>query len=89
MWWHIFFLEDTDDVPYTVIGRPTVPVAGGDRYLGQELDFTLAYQITPRSDILFGYSHFFTGDWYRTNPVAANGFQGDADFFYTQFSVRF
>lgn len=89
LWWHVFFLEDTNDVPYTVIGRPTVPVAGGDRYLGQELDFTLAYQITPRSDILFGYSHFFTGDWYRTNPVAATGFQGDADFFYTQFSVRF
>jgi hypothetical protein len=89
LWWHSFFLADTDDVPYAVNGRPVVTTPGGDRYLGQEIDLLVTYQITPRSDILFGYSHFFTGDWYSTNPVARNGFQGDADFFYTQFSVRF
>ncbi len=89
MWWHIFFLADTNDVPYNVNGRPFVNTAGGDRYLGQELDFLFTYNITPRSDIVFGYSHFFTGDWYRTNPIARNGYTGDADFFYTQFTLRF
>lgn len=89
MWWHIFFLQDTNDVVYNVNGRPFVTTPGGDRYLGQELDFLFTYNITPRSDIVFGYSHFFTGDWYRTNPQARLGYTGDADFFYTQFSVRF
>lgn len=89
LWHHVFFLEDTDDVIYGVTGRPLVSTAGGDRYLGQELDLLFTYQITPRSDIAFGYSHFFTGTWYRTNPDASTGFTGDADFFYTQFTARF
>jgi hypothetical protein len=87
LWWHIFFLEDGNDVPYNVNGRPFVTTPGGDRYLGQELDVLFTYAITPRAELLFGYSHFFTGDWYRTNPDAP--FSGDAEFFYTQFSQKF
>ncbi|HTN77843.1 MAG TPA: alginate export family protein, partial [Pirellulaceae bacterium] len=88
-WWHLFYLQDQNDVPYHVGGRPVVTTAGGNPYLGQELDLLLTYQITPRSDIVLGYSHFFTSDWYRTNPQARTGYTGDADFFYGQFTVRF
>ncbi len=87
LWWHIFFLQDGNDVPYNVNGRPFVTTPGGDRYLGQEIDLLFTYAITPRAELLFGYSHFFAGDWYRTNPAAP--FAGDADFFYTQFSQKF
>jgi hypothetical protein len=87
LWWHIFFLENSNDVPYNVNGRPFVLTPGGDPYLGQEIDLLFTYNVTPRAEILIGYSHFFTGDWYRTNPAAP--FAGDADFLYTQFSQKF
>jgi hypothetical protein len=53
--------------------------------------------ITPRTDALFGYFHFFS-DNYFDSPViqggpagtALNGANGDdADFFYTQWTVNF
>lgn len=88
-WLHVFYLQRADDVPYTVVNTPIVPVAGGSEHLGQELDMILSVKISDRSDILFGYSHFFSGDWYRTNPVQSTRFSDDADFFYTQCSVRF
>ncbi|MHC4401588.1 MAG: alginate export family protein [Planctomycetota bacterium] len=87
-WWHVLFLENGLDVPYTVGMTPTVPVPGGSEYLGQEVDLTAAWTITPRMHLLLGYSHFFTGDFYRTNP-SPGLFTGDADFFYAQFGVRF
>ncbi len=57
----------------------------------------LTYKFKPRADVQFGYSHFFTGDYFRS-PVIQNGPAGlatngpngrDADFFYTQLSVQF
>ena len=88
LWWHIFHLQNRNDVPYNVNLTPFVPVAGGSSYLGQELDLTLAYKITPRANVLLGYSHFFTGDWYRTNPTPPPSSQ-DADFYYVQFIQNF
>ncbi|QGJ70287.1 Alginate export [Planctomycetales bacterium 10988] len=88
-WYHLFYLQDGDDVAYNIVGRPISPVAGGSQYLGQELDLIAQYTFGPRSNIIFGYSHFFTGDWYETNPVASTGFTGDADFFYTQYTLQF
>jgi len=87
-WWHVFWLADSDDVPYNVNGRPFTTTPGGDSYLGQELDFLARIKLTPRMALLLGYSHFFTGDWYRTNPTAGL-FTGDADFYYTQLHVNF
>jgi hypothetical protein len=89
LWWHCFFLQDDDDVPYTVTMLPVVETAGGDPYLGQEVDLFANWNVTPYFAVACGYSHFFTGDWYRTNPVARNGFTGDADFVYTQATLRF
>ncbi len=87
-WWHTFWLQRGDDVPYTVVMTPYVATPGGSKELGQEIDLVAKYKITPRSDILFGYSHFFSGDWFSTNPSPA-AFDGDADFYYTQFAMKF
>ena len=51
--------------------------------------------ITPRSNILFGYSYFWAGDYYDT-PGLTTRFgapltkdTADAHFFYTQYTVNF
>ncbi len=90
-WFHIFQLQDNDDIPYNVAMGPSpaglTPVAGQNDNLGTEMDFTVSYNMTPHTNLFVGYSHFETGKFYRTNPTAP--FTGDADFFYTQWLVRF
>lgn len=88
LWMHLFWLQDGDDVPYNVVMGPEVPTAGGDQELGQEIDLVAIWNFHDRMNILFGYSHFFAGDFYATNTSPAP-FDGDADFFYTQFTVNF
>ena len=88
LWWHVFHLQNGNDVPYNVNGRPFVATPGGSRYLGQELDLLLIWNQTARASWLFGYSHFFAGDWYRTNPSPLP-FDGDADFVYVQWQLNF
>jgi len=63
------------------------PVPAGDyqntasRDLGDELDLIAKYGIGPRSNILFGWSHFWRG-----NKITA---PHDADFFYSQWTLNF
>lgn len=90
LWYHYFQLSDVNDVPYNVnMTRYAGLGAGtsGDRDLGQELDIVATFLLTERLNVLFGYSHFFTGDYYDT--TAGVGTNSDADFFYTQFHVNF
>jgi Alginate export len=86
-WWHIFHLQNGGDVPYNANMTPFVATPGGSRYLGQELDLMASLDVSPRMNLVMGYSHFFAGDWYSTNPDAP--FAGDADFVYTQFILEF
>ncbi len=86
-WHHVFFLENGGDVPYNINLSPFVTTAGGNKYLGQELDLLCTWQFHPRQDLVFGYSHFWHGSYYDTNPAVP--FRGDADFFYTQYSINF
>jgi len=79
-WYHYFQLQNTNDVPYSVTMTPFAAGTGDD--LGQELDIVATVPFTPRMSVLFGYSHFYTGDFYAPGT-------GDADFFYTQFHVNF
>jgi hypothetical protein len=65
--------------------NPGVPA--GNAHLGSELDFTAAYRLNPRTDVLLGYSHFFTGAYYRTTPGVPTS--EDADFVYTQLQINF
>ncbi len=86
--WHIFHRQHPRDVPYGVDMRPLVALPGGSGDYGQELDIVLQWTIRPRAELQFGYSRFFAGEFFRTNPTPAP-YQDDADFFYTQFSLRF
>lgn len=92
-WWHVFWLQRGDDIPYNVlmgpspaIGTPIVP--GGSRYLGQELDLLAAWALHPRMELQLGYSYFWSGEWFDTNPTPGL-FRGDAHFLYTQYQFNF
>lgn len=91
LWYHLFYRQTDDDVPYTLTNNPYPgTTAAGSRYLGQEIDLMAKYRLTPRSDIVFGYSHFFTGTYFQDqNALNPGVFDGDADFFWTQYTVRF
>jgi alginate export protein len=88
LWYYYFFLENQNDVPYTVTMAPyNSGVAPASADLGHEIDLTATWKFTPRTAILFGYSHFFSGDYYKQTPGLT--YRGDADFLYTQFTVNF
>lgn len=91
-WYHCLFLANDAQGPYNVNNTPFNPGGTvGDRFLGQELDLLGTYKINSRSDLVLGYSHFFTGTYYDTS-LRADGsslFNGDADFFYTQWHYNF
>ena len=86
-WWHIFWLQNGNDVPYSVVMTPYVATPGGSQYLGQELDLLANWQFNPRMSILFGYSYFWAGSFYSTNPDAL--YADDANFTYVQFTFNF
>ena len=67
---------------------PAGVVPGGDQYLGQEIDLMVQWKFAKRQALVFGYSHYFTGDWYSTNPTPGL-FDDDADFVWTQYHFNF
>ena len=87
-WYYYLFLENRNDTPYNVNMTPFNPgAAPASADLGHEIDLLATFALTPRMDIVFGYSHFFAGDYYRqTSPVP---YRGDADFIYTHFQWNF
>jgi hypothetical protein len=88
-WYYYFWLQTDNDVPYNVDMTPFAGLAGGQagsRDLGHEIDLTATYAFTPRLNALIGYSHFFSGKFYRTSPVP---YDGDANFLYTQVTLDF
>jgi hypothetical protein len=89
-WWHIFHLEESRDSLYNAAGGAirTDPTGASGTDVGQELDITVQVQLNLHTDILFGYSHFFAGDYISDSATGAQ-VGDDADFFYTQFSFKF
>ncbi len=91
-WYHYLFLSNGNQGPYNVTGASFNPGGTvGSRDLGHEIDLLGTYKIGKRSDLVLGYSHFFSGGYYA-NSLTAGGkalFRGDADFFYTQWQVNF
>ncbi len=88
-WYYYFWLQTGKDVPYDVDMAPFAGLSGGQagsRDLGHEIDLTANYGFSARLSALIGYSHFFSGRFYRTSPVP---YDGDADFFYTQVTLNF
>jgi hypothetical protein len=101
-WYHIFNLESDRDALYNAAGNPIYqdPTGGSGGQIGQELDLAVTWSATPRISVLFGYSHFWVGDYFDSTVIqtastpaggiASNGANGqDADFYYTQFQMRF
>jgi hypothetical protein len=91
-WYHYMALANGNQGPYNVNLTPFNPGGTvGSKGLGQELDLLGTYKLNLRSDLVLGYSHFFTGDYYRLSQNALGNplFDGDADFFYTQWHYNF
>jgi hypothetical protein len=80
--WYYYF-QSNSGAPVPSIGG--TPPQNASKDLGQELDAVVTYTITPRSSILFGYSHFWRGNKIANGAPATN----DADFFYTQWHLNF
>jgi hypothetical protein len=88
MWYHYLFLENKNDTPYSVAMTPfNAGNAPGSADLGHEIDMVATYAVSPRQQLLFGYSHFFSGDYYDTTPGVP--FSGDASFIYSQWTVNY
>lgn len=86
LWYHYFFLDQAT-TPYSVVMTPyNAGNAAVSKDLGHEIDLLWTININPRHNVQVGYSHFNSGEYYNTPGVA---FSGDADFFYTQYQVRF
>ena len=86
VWYHYFFLDQAT-TPYSVVMTPyNAGNAAVSKDLGHEIDLLWTIAINPRHNLIIGYSHFNSGDYYNTPGVA---FSGDADFFYSQYQVRF
>ncbi len=91
-WYHYFALANGNQGPYNVTLSPFLPGGTvGSKDLGHEIDLLGTYKVNRRSDLVLGYSHFFSGDFYRLSENAAGNpiFNGDADFFYTQWHYNF
>jgi hypothetical protein len=91
-WYHYFALSNGNQGPYNVGGNAFNPGGTvGSKDLGHEIDLLGTYKVNSRSDLVLGYSHFFAGKFYdtSTNAVGAPLFNGDADFFYTQWHYNF
>ena len=87
-WYYYLFLENRNDTPYSVAMTPFNPAnAPASADLGHEIDAIVTYTINPRTSILFGYSHFFTGRYYKLTPGLP--FRRDTDFLYTQLTFNF
>jgi hypothetical protein len=78
-WYWNFMDNQAEDIVPSIGGTPVQSTTSSD--LGDELDLIAKYAINPRSNVLFGYSHFWRG-----NKILA---PEDADFFYTQWELNF
>jgi hypothetical protein len=79
MWYWYFMANSGTDVVPSIGGTPIESLSR--THFGDELDLLAKYAISPRSSVLFGYSHFWRGD-----KILA---PKDADFFYTQWEMNF
>jgi hypothetical protein len=83
----VFRLQQARDALYDASGtaiRQDLTGAAG-RNVGEELDVTLKWTLTPRANVLFGYSHLWPGAFLFDTPGGAGG----RDFYYTQFTATF
>jgi len=83
----VFKLQQERDALYNAGGAPILsdPTGASGSDVGQELDLMVKFLVSPRADLLFGYSHLFSGDF----VINTLGGRGGEDFYYGQCSVKF
>ena len=87
-WYYYLMLDTRADTPYTVVMTPVNPGnAPASRELGHEIDLLATITLNERMELLVGYSHFFSGAYYRSTPGLP--YRGDADFLYVQYQWNF
>lgn len=84
--WYTFWNDSKRDAIYNAGGAPTRRgrVSGTGHDVGNELDLTVKYALDVHSSFLFGYSHFWAG-----NFIEATGPSRDADLIYFQYQFNF
>ena len=81
-WYYHLMANQAGDIVPSIGGTPAQSTTSKD--WGDELDVLVKYAISPRSNIWFGWSHFWPG-----NKITPPGGARDADFFYTQWELNF
>ncbi|HEY8666865.1 MAG TPA: alginate export family protein [Tepidisphaeraceae bacterium] len=82
---HVFWRENTDDAMYNLSGAVVRADNGTDAaYVGNELDFSLNWQIGEHLTGYIGWAHFFTGDF-----IQNTGASEDVDFLYVSATFTF
>lgn len=81
-YYHLMANQDSDIVP-SIGGTPAQSTTSKD--WGDELDIIVKYNLDPRSNLLFGYSHFWAGNKITSASPTAT----DAEFIYTQWELNF
>ncbi|UCF34979.1 MAG: alginate export family protein [Phycisphaerales bacterium] len=83
---HSFWLTEDKDALYSAAGRPVRrdPTGTSGSEVGHELDLTILWNVDVHSKVLFGYSHFWDGDF-----ISNTGKSEDPDLFYVQFQYKF
>lgn len=83
---HAFWVVSNEDSWYRANGVTAVRPLNreADSYAGSELDLTITWKPVKQLALLFGYSHFWAGDYLK-----ATGASDDADFGYIQAELSF
>ena len=84
---NFFWLANTNDSWYNSSGtvlRTKKTTGSRSHYVGQEISLRACYDFTKNIKFETGYAHFFTGKF-----VAQSGANDDADWAYSQLSLKF
>lgn len=85
--YYYFWLADKDDALYAAGGNATRrhPTGDAGREVGDEVDFTVNWQVDPHSTLLLGWSHFWPATFINKTSVFAE----DGDLIYVQWQYKF
>lgn len=86
VYFHSFWADHNRDALYDTSGRPVrrSPFGGIGNHFGNELDLVLEWKVDAHTSMMFGYSHFWPG-----NFIEQTGRSEDPDLLYVQYRVQF
>lgn len=98
--YHLFWLADTHDSFYNVVGAPRTGGGTGTgtgyainskygSFVGSEFDLIATYAIKPYAVLQAGYGHFFVGQYVKQSLAKPAFGAKDADWLYSQVTFNF